>query len=110
MEKTLDRYEALLAKYGKETLLARFDPEEREILEEFLRHGEAIRNERNRALAAGEDPNFQPLLNEWGGVTLFYRKGMRNAPAYTQNHEEIEKALEEGIAWAGRHEPKRSPS
>lgn len=108
VEKTLDRYEALLAKYGKETLLARFDPEEREILEEFLSHGEAIRNERNRALAVGEEPNFQPLLNEWGGVTLFYRKGMRNAPAYTQNHEEIEKALEEGIAWAEGMNPKEA--
>ena len=108
VEKTLDRYEALLAKYGKETLLVRFDAEEQEILEEFLSHGLAIRNERDRALAANEEPDFQPLLNSWGGVTLFYRKGMKNAPAYTQNHEEIEKALEEGIAWAEGMNPKEA--
>ena len=48
----------------------------------------------------GEAPDFQPLLEQWGGVTLFYRKGMKDAPAYRQNHEEISKALEEGIAWA----------
>ncbi len=108
VEKTLNRYEALLAKYGKDTLLARFDAEEQEILKEFLSHGQAIRNERDRALAAGEEPDFQPLLNDWGGVTLFYRKGMRNAPAYTQNHEEIEKALEEGIAWAEGMNPKEA--
>ena len=100
VEKTLERYEQLLASYGKEILMSRFDAEEKEILEEFLNHGQAIRTERDRALAAGEEPNFQPLLESWGGVTLFYRKGMKNAPAYTQNHEEIEKALEEGIAWA----------
>jgi NADPH-dependent glutamate synthase beta subunit-like oxidoreductase len=47
-------------------------------------------------------------LQSWGGVTLFYRKGMRDAPAYRQNHEEIEKALEEGIAWAEGMEPKRA--
>ena len=56
--------------------------------------------ERQRAEAAGEQPHFQPLVESWGGVTLFYRKGMKDAPAYRQNHEEIAKALEEGIALA----------
>ena len=42
----------------------------------------------------------QPLVQKWGGVTLFYRKGMKDAPAYRQNHEEIAEALEEGIALA----------
>jgi len=38
------------------------------------------------------------LLQAWGGVTLAYRKRMIDSPAYTLNHEEVEKALEEGIA------------
>ncbi|MEE9302259.1 MAG: hypothetical protein V3U84_00595, partial [Thiotrichaceae bacterium] len=108
VEKNLLRYETLIAKQGEESVLTRYDAEEREILEEFLTHGRLIRAERKRAKIAGENPDFQPLLNEWGGVTLFYRKGMKNAPAYVQNHEEIAKALEEGISWAEGMNPKEA--
>ena len=108
VEKTLLRYETLATKYGEELILARYDTEEREILEEFLTHGRAVRAERERAKAADETPDFQPLLGQWGGVTLFYRKGMRNAPAYVQNHKEIIKALEEGITWAEGMNPKEA--
>ena len=108
VEKTLLRYETLSKKYGEESILARYDEEERGILEEFLTHGKAIRTERERAKAANENPNFQPLLDQWGGVTLFYRKGIKNAPAYVQNHEEIVKALEEGINWAEGMNPKEA--
>ncbi len=100
VEKILHRYETLAARYGEEKVLARYDKEEGLILDEFLAHGSAIRAERGRAAATGELPNFQPLVESWGGVTLFYRKGMTDAPAYRQNHEEIAEALEEGIALA----------
>jgi len=79
---------------------ARYDKEETIILDEFLVHGNVIHAERVRAESEGEAPNFQPLVEAWGGVTLFYRKGMKDAPAYRQNHEEISEALEEGIALA----------
>ncbi|MCF7988161.1 MAG: FAD-dependent oxidoreductase [Methylovulum sp.] len=100
VEKILHRYEILSARYGEASVRKRYDPEETLILDEFLAHGKAIRAERERAHVAGELANFQPLLNVWGGVTLFYRKGINDAPAYRQNHEEIAKALEEGIALA----------
>jgi NADPH-dependent glutamate synthase beta subunit-like oxidoreductase/NAD(P)H-flavin reductase len=100
VEKLLSRYETLVSTYGEETVRKRYDQEETIILDEFLGHGRAIRAERERAEAAGEKPNFQPLVESWGGVTLFYRKGMKDAPAYRQNHEEISEALEEGIALA----------
>ncbi|MCI0654046.1 MAG: pyridine nucleotide-disulfide oxidoreductase, partial [Methylococcaceae bacterium] len=100
VEKVLRRYEKLVEVYGQDAVLARYDEEERLILCEFLDHGKAIRAERERAAEAGEAPDFQSLIEQWGGVTLFYRKGMKDAPAYRQNHEEIIKALEEGIAWA----------
>ncbi|MGJ0516194.1 MAG: FAD-dependent oxidoreductase [Methylomicrobium sp.] len=100
VEKLLGRYETLVSVYGEETVRKRYDKEETIILEEFLAHGRTIRAERERAEAAGEKPNFQPLVEAWGGVTLFYRKGMKDAPAYRQNHEEISEALEEGIALA----------
>ncbi|MDD5271720.1 MAG: pyridine nucleotide-disulfide oxidoreductase, partial [Methylovulum sp.] len=100
VEKILTRYETLAAVYGEETVRRRYDKEETLILDEFLAHGQAIKAERERAAAVGELPNFQPLVESWGGVTLFYRKGMKDAPAYRQNHEEIAEALEEGIALA----------
>ena len=108
VEKVLHRHEALVAADGEDAVLSHFDAEERGILEEFLTHGRAIRAERERASAAGEAPDFQPLLESWGGVTLFYRKGMKDAPAYRQNHEEVIKALEEGIGWAEGMDPREA--
>ncbi len=100
VEKVLHRYEQLVASKGEAAVTARFDEEERAILQEFLGHGRAIRAERERAAAAGEAPDFVPLVKQWGGVTLFYRKGIKDSPAYRQNHEEIKEAMDEGIALA----------
>lgn len=97
VEKTLANYETLVAEFGEEAIWNRFDEEEHRVLQEFLEHGKEIREERERAKAAGEEPNFVPLVRNWGGVSLAYRKRMQDSPAYRLNHEEIEKALEEGI-------------
>jgi NAD(P)H-flavin reductase len=40
------------------------------------------------------------LLRSWGGATLVYRRRLVDAPCYTLNHEEVLKALEEGIEFA----------
>ncbi|PPD49616.1 MAG: pyridine nucleotide-disulfide oxidoreductase, partial [Methylobacter sp.] len=106
VEKILERYETLSNVYGEQVVRNRYDQEETIILDEFLTHGKVIRAERQRAEAEGELPDFQPLIDEWGGVTLFYRKGMRDAPAYRQNHEEIHEALQEGIALSEGMSPK----
>jgi len=100
VEKTLARYQALVAADGEEAVRAMYPPDELEILDEFLDHGRAVRAERERAAAAGEAPDFAPLVRSWGGVTLAYRKSMHDSPAYRLNHEEIIKAFEEGIAYA----------
>ena len=100
VEKILHRYETLVNVYGEQVVRNRYDQEEIIILDEFLAHGKVIKAERQRAEAEDELPHFQPLVEAWGGVTLFYRKGMKDAPAYRQNHEEISEALEEGIALA----------
>ena len=60
-----------------------------------------------RAARAGEPPDFVPLVRGWGGVTIAYRKRMVDSPAYRLNHEEVIKALEEGIAFAENLEPDR---
>ena len=104
VEKILHRYETLVKLYGEQTVRGRYDKEETIILDEFLAHGKAIHAERQRAEAAGEQPNFQPLVEKWGGVTLFYRKGMKDAPAYRQNHEEITRSPGRRHRSGRRHE------
>lgn len=97
VEKMLEKYEKIIAEFGEETVLSRFDQEEIDVLSEFLTHGRAVREERARAAAAGEKPDFISLVHSWGGVSLVYRKRLQDSPAYRLNHEEVQKALEEGI-------------
>jgi NADPH-dependent glutamate synthase beta subunit-like oxidoreductase/NAD(P)H-flavin reductase len=100
VEKTLRHYEVLAAESGETHVRLRYDEEELGVLDEYLEHGRAVRAERSRAEAAGEAPNFIPLVRAWGGVTIAYRKRLVDSPAYRLNHEEVIKALEEGIAFA----------
>ena len=97
VEKMLEMFENLSAEFGEETVWNRFDEEETRVLQEFLEHGKEIRAERERAAQAGEQPNFISLVRSWGGVSLAYRKRLQDSPAYRLNHEEVQKALEEGI-------------
>ena len=99
VEKFLARFESLCAQRGEARVRAGWTAEESEIGDEFIRHAKAIRAERERAAATGTPAQILELLNSWGGVTLVYRKRMFDSPAYTLNHEEIEKALEEGIVY-----------
>jgi NADPH-dependent glutamate synthase beta subunit-like oxidoreductase/NAD(P)H-flavin reductase len=105
VEKILGRYEELAALVGEVRVRAAYDREELAQLDEFLTHGAAIRAERARACAAGEPPDFAPLLRAWGGVSVVYRKRMVDSPAYRLNHEEIDKALEEGIGFIENLDP-----
>ena len=100
VEKILHRYEKLLIEKGENVVRSAYDEEEIIILDELLLHGRAIQAERERAAKTGESPHFQTLMDQWGGVTMFYRKGIKDAPAYRQNHEEIHEALQEGIQLA----------
>ncbi|RMD81688.1 MAG: pyridine nucleotide-disulfide oxidoreductase, partial [Candidatus Dadabacteria bacterium] len=105
VEKTLERYEKLVAERGEQAVRAAYPPDELEILDEFLEHGRAVRAERERAAAAGEEPDFAKLVHSWGGATMVYRKSMLDSPAYRLNHEEIIKAFEEGIWYAEKLAP-----
>ncbi len=44
------------------------------------------------------------LLQGWGGATIAYRRTLTESPAY-RNHEEVTKALEEGIRFAEQLSP-----
>ncbi|MDN5753469.1 MAG: FAD-dependent oxidoreductase, partial [Nitrosospira sp.] len=100
VDKFLRRYEILAAVQGEATIRGAWDEEEREIAEEFLSHALAIRAERKEAEREGRAPRILELLQSWGGATIAYRKRLIDSPSYTLNHEEVEKALEEGIWFA----------
>jgi len=100
VEKFLERYEKLIAERGECDVRAGWNEEERETAEEFLVHARAIRGERAAAAKQGRTPNFVHLLNNWGGVTIAYRRRLIDSPSYTLNHEEVGKALEEGIRFS----------
>ncbi|HUW27556.1 MAG TPA: FAD-dependent oxidoreductase, partial [Sulfuriferula sp.] len=102
VEKLLERHERL-SSTGR--WVVSLSAVEQEILEEFLAHGRLIRAERLRARLADEAPDFAPLLRAWGGVTVVYRRAMNESPAYLRNHEEIEKALQEGIFYVQGLDP-----
>jgi NADPH-dependent glutamate synthase beta subunit-like oxidoreductase/NAD(P)H-flavin reductase len=92
VEKFLARCEALERK-------PEWTTEEREIAEEFVAHAKALRAARPSERLA--------LLKSWGGATIAYRRRMIDSPSYTLNHEEVAKALEEGIVFSENLSPAR---
>lgn len=100
VEKFLRRYEILTAVQGEAAIRANWDSEEREIAEEFMNHARAIRSEKAQAAQEEREPRVAALLQSWGGAMIAYRKRLIDSPSYTLNHEEVEKALEEGIYFA----------
>ncbi|HSF48616.1 MAG TPA: FAD-dependent oxidoreductase, partial [Burkholderiales bacterium] len=100
LEKFLSRYEVLIAEQSEAAVRKAWSPEETAIADEFLAHGRAIRAERAAAARERRDPKILELLQAWGGVTIAYRKRLIDSPSYTLNHEEVEKALQEGIRFA----------
>ena len=100
VEKFLKRYETLAAEKGDAEVRAGWSAEESQTADEFLSHARAIRAERASAAKEGRKPNLIGLLNSWGGVTIAYRRRLIDSPSYTLNHEEVWKALEEGIRFA----------
>jgi NADPH-dependent glutamate synthase beta subunit-like oxidoreductase/NAD(P)H-flavin reductase len=100
VEKFLARYETLVAQRGEKAVRALWSEEDTTIAEEFIAHAKTIRLERKKT-----NPDVWSLLDSWGGVKLVYRKKLIDAPSYRLNHEEVEKAFEEGIFIAENYEP-----
>jgi len=100
VEKFLSRHETLAAERGEQAVRAGWSEEESATADEFIAHGRAIRAERAAAAREGRAPRLIELLNGWGGVTIAYRRRLIDAPSYTLNHEEVAKAMEEGIRFA----------
>jgi NADPH-dependent glutamate synthase beta subunit-like oxidoreductase/NAD(P)H-flavin reductase len=107
IEKFLERYEKMAAERSPGSVRNEWNEEETEAAEEFLTHALAIRAERDLAAHEGRPARILELLRGWGGSTIAYRKRLVDSPSYTLNHEEVEKALEEGILFAENLTPLR---
>ena len=100
VEKFAARYHTLAAERGEAAVRAGWNAEEAGIADEFLGHAAAIEAERVAAAREGRAPRLAQLLDQWGGVTIAYRRRLIDSPSYTLNHEEVAKALEEAVRFA----------
>ncbi len=80
-----------------------WDGQDKEIADEFIRHAKALRAARQSGEAMAE----WSLLREWGGVTIAYRRDFIESPGYSLNHEEVGKAMQEGIFFADHLTPQK---
>lgn len=99
VEKFYARYLKLSEKFGEKKVRENWNEEETIMAEEFINHAAALRKAKDGAAA-------HKLLEEWGGVTIAYRRTLQESPAYTLNYEELEKAMEEGIRFMEKISPK----
>ncbi len=105
IEKIASRYDTLVAHSSIEAVRAHFTALDLLILDEFLAHNAALEKERQSALEEKRAPNWIALLQSFGGVTVVYRRSLQESPAYQRNHEEVTKAMQEGIYYAEGLEP-----
>jgi len=92
VERFLSRYELLCREQGEDNVRQGWSEEEGFIADEFIAHAQALRTQRQQA-----KPKIRDLLEKWGGVTIAYRRHLKESPSYRLNHEEVFKALQEGI-------------
>ncbi len=101
IEKFLQNYEELIKNSAEATIRQNWTKQEAEIADEFIAHAKELRTERKK-----NNPDINGLIKKWGGVKLVYRKKLIDSPAYRLNHEEVEKAFEEGLVFAEELTPK----
>ncbi|MBV53327.1 MAG: pyridine nucleotide-disulfide oxidoreductase [Coxiellaceae bacterium] len=105
LEKVARRYQECINDQGEVAFRKHFTAEDLVILDESLQHFEQWQTAETIAREKGITCDRVTLLREWGGVTIVYRRTMQESPAYQRNHEELTKALEEGLFYAEGLEP-----
>ncbi len=89
VKKFKKRYDELVRMHGVDYVQSTWSMFDHEVAHEFLAHA---------ALFESMTPDvIQNCVRDLGGATVLYRGDLVKAPSYRLNHEEIEKALEEGI-------------
>ena len=79
VKKFFDKYQEITAKISKEEFFANLSEQEKIIAQEFL----------SDAIKSGSETNLS--------TKIFYRKKFNQSPAYKNNHQELNKAIEEGV-------------
>ena len=74
--------------------------EEQTISAEYLGHA-------NLFAKAKDDKEKLEIIHKLGGVTICYRKSIKDSPAYKLNHEEIEHAIADGIKFIENVSPEK---
>jgi NADPH-dependent glutamate synthase beta subunit-like oxidoreductase/NAD(P)H-flavin reductase len=82
VEKLLRRYEEL-----GDDMMTNLSLQEREMINTQLEHALQLRS---------TDAKID-LIRKWGGVKVVYRRSLKDSPSYRLNHEEVAKAMEEGV-------------
>ena len=82
----IGKFAKRIQEIGKEKFFLQLSEEEKIIAEEFLQHEAELRQ-----IGSTE------LLKKLGGVKILYRKKIQDSPAYRLNHQELVKALLEGV-------------
>jgi len=91
VENFAHHYRILCDKLGGDIVEQNWNEEDKLIATEFLEHFALI----DSAKKSGE--NVTKLLQKLGGAKIIYRKNLNDSPAYRLNHEEVQKAFQEGI-------------
>lgn len=107
VEKFLQRFEVLSARYGEAGARAHWPAAQRDTAQAFIAHARAIREEQELARAEQREPRINRLLDQWGGVTVVYRRHLTDSPAYRLNPEEVANALAEGVRIVDQLQPRQ---
>lgn len=88
VQKFSKHYQSLVKELGIKKVTEKWTQEDHELAQEFLAHAD---------LFASSKENLREVLEKLGGATILYRKELRDTPSYRGNHEEVFKALQEGV-------------
>ncbi|MGN6669962.1 MAG: FAD-dependent oxidoreductase, partial [Candidatus Nucleicultricaceae bacterium] len=97
VERFYETYQTLALKMGEARVQGCWNEEEQQRALRYIEHAKALIQERARAKRAGCVPDFLPLLNHWGGVTLVCRTPINQTQSYKLNHEELSAAMRLGV-------------
>lgn len=97
VEKFLKRFEDVATIHGNDAVWGIWSDTEKNIAQTFLDHAKLFRNERERAASEKRQPDFQTIIKRLGGVSIIYRKLLKESPSYRGSYEELAKAFEQGV-------------
>lgn len=87
-------------KWEQESSNVTLNDEEYRTAEEYLLHA-------NLLAKAKDDKEKLEIIQKLGGVTICYRKNIKDSPAYRLNHEEIEHAIANGVKFIENVSPEK---